>query len=526
VKSWADLGVSSYRGRNAKSGNFGEFLEAARNGDLPMDSVLLVENLDRVSRQTPRKALSQFLEVLNLGIGGIVTLTDNELFTAKTVDEEASGMKLFASLMVMIRANNESRLKGERVAAAWSRKRVAAREKSLPMTDRIPGWLLSVRDATGRRTVSEDTTKADIVRRIFAETDQGFGRRAIAKGLNRDGKKSFLSESGWQPSSVAKIIRARTTVGEYQPHRRDENGRRIPDGEPIKGYYPTVIDEALWVRAGAAVTVRRTNSAGRPNAEVANLVRGLARCSCGARMIFLNKGAPPKGGCYHTCSAAARDDGCDNKRLWPARDVERYLMHQIDPASIAAAFEPATKRTAPSPRAYDLQIAELMALKDAAIDAAMRHSGKPLAEDFENRAEAFGEQIGEKRKLRDEAAAAERSRPHLPTTQSAIGTVAALAAKLVGSTPEDKRALRTSMVQQLRTAFSEITFRTHAIVGLIELPEKPKSLKRASGLPRPIDVRTTDAGERYFLRHVFFSDDPDELAGLGGGKGIVRPSFV
>jgi hypothetical protein len=53
AKSWADLGVSGYRGRNARTGNFGEFLRAAKNGELPKDSVLLVENLDRVSRQTP-----------------------------------------------------------------------------------------------------------------------------------------------------------------------------------------------------------------------------------------------------------------------------------------------------------------------------------------------------------------------------------------------------------------------------------------------------------------------------------------
>jgi hypothetical protein len=106
------------------------------------------------------------------------------------------------------------------------------------MTDRIPGWLVSTGDQAGRRTYSADEERADIVRRTFTETVQGFGRRAIARGLNRDGKLSFLSETSWQPSNVIKITRARTTVGEYQPHRRDEGGRRMPDGDPIKGYYP------------------------------------------------------------------------------------------------------------------------------------------------------------------------------------------------------------------------------------------------------------------------------------------------
>jgi hypothetical protein len=163
-----------------------------------------------VSRQSPRKALARFLELIDIGIG-VVTLTDGELYTAETLDDDASGMKLFASLMVMIRANNESRVKGERVAAAWSRKRVAAREKGLPLSDRIPGWLDCTRDAMGRRTFKANK-KADIVGQIFAETDQGLGRRAIVKGLNREGELSFLSKSGWQPSSVIRIIRARTAA--------------------------------------------------------------------------------------------------------------------------------------------------------------------------------------------------------------------------------------------------------------------------------------------------------------------------
>ncbi|MCS3498308.1 DNA invertase Pin-like site-specific DNA recombinase [Bradyrhizobium japonicum] len=524
IKRWSDLGVSGYRGKNARTGGFGEFLKAAEEQQLPPGSVLLVENLDRVSREKPRMALERFLRVIGLGIG-IVTLTDRQEYTAESIDADPTGMALFGSLMVMIRAHGESKLKAVRISASWSAKREKARVKGLPLSDRIPGWLKSTRDRSGRRVFTEDKDRADVVRRIFNETVQGFGRRAIAKGLNRDFKRSFLSESGWQPSSVNKILRTRTTVGEFQPHRRDEKGRRVPDGDPIKGYYPAVVSEELWVQANAAVDIRRKDSAGRPQAEVANLIRGLARCACGKRMMFLNKGKPPKGGCYYRCSAAARDDGCENKRLWNARDVERYLLHQIDPVRIAAAFEPSTKRVAPSPREYDLRIAELTAMKTAAMDTALRYAGTKMAAEWESRAESLVDEIADVRKRRDDAVAAERSRPHLPTMQSALGTVAALAAKLESSTDEEKAPLRTGIVQQLRTVFFEIVFPPHAIIGLIELPEKPKSLKGAFGLPKPIEVRTVDGVERYFLRHVFFRDDPEELATLDGGKAVVFPRF-
>jgi DNA invertase Pin-like site-specific DNA recombinase len=522
AKTWKDLGVSGYRGANSKAGAFAEFLRDVAADELPEGSVLILENLDRMSRQDPEDALMLFLGIIKKGIG-ILTLTDNKLYTKQTMKQDR--MMLFGTLMSMTRANEESSLKGERVAASWARKRLAAREKSLPLTDRIPGWLLCTRDATGWRTFTVDKDKAGIVRRIFAETEQGLGRRAIVKNLNRDDKVSFLSESGWQPSSVIKIIRARTTVGEYQPHRRDEDGKRIPDGEPIEGYYPAVVDEALWTRANAAVTDRRTNAGGRPGVEAANLLRGLARCACGRRMLFLNKGAPPKGGRYYVCSAAAREAKCDNKRLWNAKDVERYLFHQIDPARVAEAFEPRAERTGLSPQEYDMQIAGLVARKQKAVDLLVENEDSVLAPDLRRRAESLHAQIEDKKKLRDATARAERERPHLPTTQAAIGSVAALIAKLGGATDKEKTALRIGLLQQMRVAFFEVVFRPHAIVGLIELPEKPKSLKGAFGLPRPIEVRVSDGIERYFLRHLFFRDDPEELAALGGGKGIIFPRF-
>ena len=43
--------MASYSGANAKSGAFGEFLAAVESGYIEAGSVLLVESLDRVSRQ-------------------------------------------------------------------------------------------------------------------------------------------------------------------------------------------------------------------------------------------------------------------------------------------------------------------------------------------------------------------------------------------------------------------------------------------------------------------------------------------
>ena len=49
--TFRDLGVPAFRGRNAKRGALADFLTAVREGRVAKGAYLLVESLDRVSRQ-------------------------------------------------------------------------------------------------------------------------------------------------------------------------------------------------------------------------------------------------------------------------------------------------------------------------------------------------------------------------------------------------------------------------------------------------------------------------------------------
>jgi DNA invertase Pin-like site-specific DNA recombinase len=54
--TFRDEGVSAFEGMNAERGALGEFLRAVERGDVPKNSWLLVESLDRISRQKPHRA--------------------------------------------------------------------------------------------------------------------------------------------------------------------------------------------------------------------------------------------------------------------------------------------------------------------------------------------------------------------------------------------------------------------------------------------------------------------------------------
>src|SRR5262245_887480 len=60
-----DLGVSAFRGANAKFGALGCFLEAVRRGRVPKGSVLIIESIDRLSRNKVGEALQLFISILN-----------------------------------------------------------------------------------------------------------------------------------------------------------------------------------------------------------------------------------------------------------------------------------------------------------------------------------------------------------------------------------------------------------------------------------------------------------------------------
>ena len=62
-----DLGVSAYHGKNATEGALGGFIKAVDEGKVAKGSYLLVENLDRLSRETVTTALELFLSILRRG---------------------------------------------------------------------------------------------------------------------------------------------------------------------------------------------------------------------------------------------------------------------------------------------------------------------------------------------------------------------------------------------------------------------------------------------------------------------------
>ncbi|TGR01283.1 recombinase family protein [Mesorhizobium sp. M4B.F.Ca.ET.190.01.1.1] len=324
-----DIGVSAFKGDNLSSGALGKFLDAVKAGRIPRGSYLLVESFDRLSRQKLNASVSLFFDITSNGIN-LVTLSDNQLYKAG----EAEFAQLIMSIVVMARANEESEMKSQRLSAAWDAKRRAVGEKKL--TGLCPAWLELSEDRKDFYVIED---RAQVVRRIFEDSASGQGSFVITRRLNDAGIPAFGRSTGWVQSYVTKILQARAVLGEFQPHTK-QNGRRVPLGDSIPGYYPQIVDENLFLRAQFARGKRRIEGGGRKGEALRNLFTHLATCGyCGAPMHFLNKGTGPRGGTYLKCRHALRGMDCV-PTAWRYQDFERsffLFVKEIDLAEMLRA---------------------------------------------------------------------------------------------------------------------------------------------------------------------------------------------
>lgn len=117
-RSYQDLGISAFKGKNAVEGALGAFIDAVDRGLIPKNATLLVESMDRLSRQEVDEALELFLSITRRGIT-IVTLRDGQSYSRASI--KANWTKLIVALAMMAGANESSATKAMRVKQAWER---------------------------------------------------------------------------------------------------------------------------------------------------------------------------------------------------------------------------------------------------------------------------------------------------------------------------------------------------------------------------------------------------------------------
>ena len=315
-----DLGMSAHKGANYRVGNLSLFLDACVEGKVEQGSTLIVESLDRISRDRITDAMAVFLQIasyVNIGIAQ----RPFKLYTKEQLNDNRN-MTLIGAILDLMRAHEESEIKSERVGAAWkNKKRNASNLK--PITKQIPLWL-DIKDGK----IVKNPVKCKVIEDIYEWSIKGAGVVAITRRLTESGIEPFGNAKMWYPGYVNKLLTNKSVCGHYQPRNRISDSKRVPDGKPIKDYYPVVISEGKYLEARFAANDRKNKGGLKVDGggkRCHNIFTHLLECGVSGHSIqYSNKGR------YAYLIPA----GCRSKKLhyfvaWEYGHFERVMFENL-----------------------------------------------------------------------------------------------------------------------------------------------------------------------------------------------------
>lgn len=209
--TYEDKGISAYHSKHREERELGKLISAVKSGRIPQGSVMLIESLDRLSRDTVDEAYDQFRKILKPGVS-IVTLADGKEYSAGSMSEDFGSLMI--SLAMMFRRHEESLMKSKRLKASWKSKHEKALKYGTPITAITPGWI-ELKDGKYRIIAGRD----EIVARIFGLYIDGYGAEAIAKILNSEGIQGVNpnAKRGWHSKTIQHTLKSIATIGHHQP---------------------------------------------------------------------------------------------------------------------------------------------------------------------------------------------------------------------------------------------------------------------------------------------------------------------
>jgi DNA invertase Pin-like site-specific DNA recombinase len=283
-----DLGVSAWTGKNLSDESaLGGFLKLIEQGKIPRQTVLIVENLDRLSRAKILDALHLFTSIIKNGVE-IVTTMDGKWYSEKSITDNPTD--LMVSIIYLTRGNNESETKSVRVRQSWINKHKNIQNGEFSKFH-CPSWLKH-----NGREYALIPDNAETIRTIFNLYINGYGVYSLIQELNRRKVKPFTKSKDWKPVFIHRLLQNPAVIG------TNENV-----DPPRPNYYPSVVSDEVFYKAIAQRKGNR-NHAGRTGTREVNIFGGLCKCHrCGSSMVKYSckgKGPEQKQYTFLVCSKA------------------------------------------------------------------------------------------------------------------------------------------------------------------------------------------------------------------------------
>ncbi|MEX6048547.1 recombinase family protein [Enterobacter hormaechei] len=350
-----DLGMSAFKGKNAHEGKLSEFIKQIGT-KVPVGSWLVVENLDRISRDDAWTALDIFKNILSKGIV-VVTGMDEKVY--KYADVKNNPTDLIISLLMFTRAHDESLTKKNRVEAQ-------ARSLIRHNLTRETGTPAKAIESVGQNVWWVDTKSGYVTphpiyftaaQKIIELKQNGETLLGIQRYLNehypapkkrvykdRTGQSLTPKTEQWGKHLIRTFLNP-TVHGQktFTLDKRDESGAIIYDSESdeplketfiIRDYYPALMSEADYLtlsKLDRHRAITRNSSkypTGNPEPEIP-LLSGIGILFCGNCGSFMFKSGSSENKYRYICGSKIVQGKPCGKKGFTSYQLEHTVLQLI-----------------------------------------------------------------------------------------------------------------------------------------------------------------------------------------------------
>ncbi|WP_248763647.1 recombinase family protein [Pseudomonas sp. 13-2922] len=275
VETIIDEGVSSFRGDNANKGKFKEILARIDRGVIRSGDYLVVESIDRITRQRVLDGVELLQGILKNGVK-IYTTIDLRCYSYEDPAKDFENLIMIS--LIAKRANEESEIKSKRRKSAWNKAKLAASESGKKFNVHNPPYGYCYDAETDKFVIVEE--EASEIRMIF-ELLKTMGVSNATRRVNTNSKRK------WTGRQVSLMIESKYPLGMLMSQKRNENGKKIFI-EYIEDYYPKIITQTAFNEAVVSMRNRKDRKHyGNTTIGSTNIFRHVIKCAdCGETMMF------------------------------------------------------------------------------------------------------------------------------------------------------------------------------------------------------------------------------------------------
>ncbi|MDM5128665.1 recombinase family protein [Aeromonas salmonicida] len=305
-KSFRDLGVSAFKEVDRPS--LSDLHQCIANGSIKTGDVIILEKLDRLSRQGIAKTQAMLQDILSQGVV-VVSLMDGLKLDKNSLNDLTLVIRIAIAADL---AHKESSAKSARIQEVKN----SIKEKikaGIPVPLMLPFWLKFKDD----KFVFDE--RVSVLKTILEKKKQGDSLEKIAGYLNSSNVPPIKVNGEWTPSTLSGVIKSKVLFGAHQLTVM-VNGKYQPT-ELVQNYYPAVISYSEYLELNSKAVQRPAG------ASETNHISGIVYCGvCGSKMANKSRNNKNNRVTYTYCRKSLINK-CEH--TGHLRDLHKFVISNI-----------------------------------------------------------------------------------------------------------------------------------------------------------------------------------------------------